>query len=182
MQKPLARVRSPAMFRRMKRLVWLLPLAAVAVLRAADPAPDPLEPQVAALIAGPQVTVVRFWAPWCPNCRAEMDPANGWAKFIGDNPDVKVVFLNIWHKGQDPQPRLAESGLGAQPNLLLLNHPNRSRLEETRLNTFLGLPLTWIPTTWIYREGRLRAAFNYGEIRFPVLQQMVDDARNEWKH
>jgi len=25
-------------------------------------------------------------------------------------------------------------------------------------------------------------AFNYGEIRFPVLQQMVDDARNEWKH
>ena len=39
-----------------------------------------------------------------------------------------------------------------------------------------------IPTTWVYRAGKLRVAFNYGEIRFPVLQQMVDDARAEWKH
>jgi thiol-disulfide isomerase/thioredoxin len=170
------------MFRRMKRPAWLLALTAAALLRAADPAPDPLEQRVAALIAGPQVTVVHFWAPWCPNCRAEMDPAAGWAKFIGANPDVQVVFLNIWHKGQSPAPRLAEAGLGAQPNLLLLNHPNGSRLEETRLNAFLGQPLTWIPTTWIYREGRLRVAFNYGEIRFAILQQMVDDARSEWKH
>ncbi len=168
----------------MRRLVWPLLLAIPALLRAADPAPDPLEPQVAALIAGPQVTIVHFWAPWCPNCRAEMNPAPaaGWARFIAANPDVKVVFLNIWHKGQDPKPRLAESGLGPQPNLLLLDHPNRSRLEETRLNSFLGQPLTWIPTTWVYRAGRLRAAFNYGEIRFPILQQMVDDARHEWKH
>lgn len=166
----------------MKRLAWLFAFAAAALLRAAGPAPDPLERQVAALVAGPQVTVVHFWAPWCPNSRAEMDSARGWAKFIADNPAVKVVFLNIWHKGQNPQPQLAEAGLGAQPNLLLLNHPNRSRLEETRLNSFLGLPLTWIPATWVYRGGRLRTAFNYGEIRFPVLQQMVEDARSEWKH
>ncbi len=166
----------------MKRLISWFAFTAAALLRAAEPAPDPLEQQVAGIIAGPQVTVVHFWAPWCPNCRAEMDPAAGWAKFIGDNPEVKVIFLNIWHKGQKPGPRLAESGLGPQANLILLDHPNPSRLEESRLNSFLGLPLTWIPATWVYREGRLRVAFNYGEIRFGVLQQLVDDARREWNH
>ena len=113
---------------------------------------------------------------------ADAPPAAGWARFVADNPGVKVVFLNIWHKGQDPAPRLKESGLGTQPNLLLLNHPNPSRLEEKRLNAFLGQPLTWIPTTWVYRAGKLRVAFNYGEIRFPVLQQMVDDAKESWDH
>lgn len=166
----------------MKLLTCLLLLAFVVSKGAAAPVTDPLEMQVADLIAGPQVTVVHFWAPWCPNCRAEMDPAGGWAKFLADNPKVKVVFVNIWHKGQDPAPRLATAGLGGQPNLLLLTHPNPSRLAADRLNSFLGLPVTWVPTTWVFREGKLRVAFNYGEIRFPVLQQMVDDARNEWAH
>lgn len=166
----------------MKLLTCLLLLALVVPLGAAAPVTDPLEMQVSELVAGPQVTVVHFWAPWCANCRAEMNPDDGWAKFIAANPAVKVVFLNVWHKGQDPAPRLATAGLGAQPNLLLLTHPNPSRLAVDRLNTFLGLPVTWVPTTWVFREGKLRVAFNYGEIRFPVLQQMVDDARNEWEH
>lgn len=163
----------------MHRLTWILALLTAALLRAAD---NPLEREVSEIIAGPQVTVVRFWAPWCPNCRAEMGLDNGWAKFIGANPGVKFVFISIWHKGQDPKPRLDAAGLGAQPNLVLLNHPNPSRLAADRLSSFLGLPVSWIPTTWVYREGKLRVAFNYGEIRFPVLQQMVDDARNDWEH
>lgn len=166
----------------MKLPTCLLLLALVVPLGAAAPVTDPLEMQVSELVAGPQVTVVHFWAPWCSNCRAEMNPDDGWAKFIAANPAVKVVFLNVWHKGQDPAPRLATAGLGAQPNLLLLTHPNPSRLAVDRLNTFLGLPVTWVPTTWVFREGKLRVAFNYGEIRFPVLQQMVDDTRNEWEH
>jgi thiol-disulfide isomerase/thioredoxin len=165
----------------MKRLVPLLLLMAAVRLPAVEPPPPPLERQVAEIIAGPQVTVVHFWAPWCPNCRAEMGPG-GWAAFIAANPGVKFVFLNIWHKGQDPQPKLDAAGLGPQPNLLLLTHPNASRLAADRLNSFLGLPVTWIPTTWVYREGQLRFAFNYGEIRFPVLQQMVNDARDQWEH
>jgi thiol-disulfide isomerase/thioredoxin len=160
----------------MKRLTLLLALAAATVLRAAD---APLEKEVADIIAGPQVTVVHFWAPWCPNCKAEMEPA-GWARFIAANPGVKFVFINIWHKNQDPQPLLTAAGLGAQPNLLLRTHPNASKLEADRLNAFLGLPITWIPTTWIYRGGKLRTAFNYGEIRWPVLQQLLDDARDPW--
>lgn len=167
----------------MKRFaVLLLVVSITALLRAGPPVPDALETQVANLIAGPQVTVVHFWAPWCSNCRAEMDPAKGWAKFISANPGVTVVFINIWHKGQDPKARLEAAGLGAQPNLMLLTHPNPSKLEADRLSSFLGLPVTWIPTTWVYRDGKLRIAFNYGEVRFPVLQQMVDDAQNEWKH
>ena len=166
----------------MKLSTCLLLLAPVVPLGAAAPAVDPLEMQVGELVARPQVTVVHFWAPWCPNCRAEMDPAAGWANFIAANPNVQFVFLNIWHKGQDPAPRLAAAGLGPQPNLLLLTHPNPSRLAADRLNSFRDLPVTWVPTTWVFREGKLRVAFNYGEIRFPVLQQMVDDARNEWEH
>jgi len=75
----------------MRRLVWFPLLALAGLLRAAAPSADPLEMQVTELVAGPQVTVVHFWAPWCPNCRAELDPATGWAKFIAANPDVKVV-------------------------------------------------------------------------------------------
>ena len=169
------------MFHRMKRLVWLWGLMAAAALPAAEPLPLPLEKEVAAIVAGPQVTVVHFWAPWCPNCQAEMGP-EGWARFIAANPGVRFVFLNIWHKGQDPQPKLAAAGLGPQPNLLLLTHPNPSRLAADKLTAFLGLPVTWIPTTWVYRDGKLRVAFNYGEIRFAVLQQMIDDARDKWAH
>jgi thiol-disulfide isomerase/thioredoxin len=161
----------------MKPLIWLAALGAAALLRATE---APLERQVEEMIAGPDVTVVHFWAPWCPNCRAELGPA-GWAAFVGANPGVKVVFIDIWHKGQDPKPRLDAAGLGAQPNLVLLTHPNASRVAAERLNTFLGLPVTWIPSTWVYRAGKLRFVFNYGEIRFPVLQQMVDDARGNWE-
>lgn len=163
----------------MFRLAALLALCAAAVLRAEPATPAPLEAEVSALIAGPQVTIVHFWAPWCPNCKAEMGP-DGWAKFIADNPEVKFVFLNIWHKGQDPLPKLTAAGLGAQPNLTLLTHPNASRLKAERVNGFLGLPITWVPTTWVFKDGKLRYALNYGEMRFGLLQQLVNDARDGW--
>jgi thiol-disulfide isomerase/thioredoxin len=164
----------------MNRLTFLVALLFVPLLHAQDAFTD-FEKQIGALVAGPQVTVVHFWAPWCPNCKAEMAP-DGWAKFIGENPKVQVVFINVWHKAEDPAPKLAAAGLGAQPNLRLLTHPNPSRIAADRVNIFLGLPLTWLPSTWIYRDGKLRVAFNYGEIRFPVLQQMIDDASNKWAH
>jgi len=160
-------------------------LLAAALLRAetpAAPAAAPLEAEVGALVAGPHVTVVHFWAPWCPNCRAEMTPG-GWAKFIAANPDVKFVFLNVWHRGQDPAPKLQAGQLGGQPNLTLLTHPGAvSKSGPDRLNTFLGLPLTWLPTTWVFRDGRLRYALNYGEVRFEMLQTLVNDTRDPWSH
>jgi thiol-disulfide isomerase/thioredoxin len=164
----------------MKRLVLLLSLLSAPLISAQNASAN-LEKQIAALVAGPQVTVIHFWAPWCPNCRAEMTP-DGWAKFIGENPKVQVVFISIWHNAEDPTPKLSAAGLGSQPNLRLITHPNASRLAADRVTSFLGLPITWIPSTWVFRDGKLRVAFNYGEIRFPVLQQMVDDATNKWAH
>ena len=38
------------------------------------------------------------------------------------------------------------------------------------------MPLSWIPTTWVYKGGDLRYALNYGEVRFPVLQQFLEDS------
>jgi hypothetical protein len=44
------------------------------------------------------------------------------------------------------------------------------------------MPLSWIPTTWIYKGGDLRYALNYGEVRFPVLQGFLEDSKSEWSH
>jgi hypothetical protein len=44
------------------------------------------------------------------------------------------------------------------------------------------MPLSWIPTTWVYKGGDLRYALNYGEVRFDVLQQFLEDSKNEWSH
>ncbi len=53
---------------------------------------------------------------------------------------------------------------------------------EAKIKQFAGLPLSWIPTTWIYKGGALRYALNYGEIHFPVLQQFLADSNSEWSH
>ena len=53
---------------------------------------------------------------------------------------------------------------------------------KAKIKQFAGLPLSWIPTTWVYKGGDLRYALNYGEIRFPVLQQFLADSESEWSH
>ena len=181
------------------RLVAVVMLSAVALAsssRAAEPvAGDDVEAKVAALVAGPQVTIVHLWAPWCGNCKNEMRP-DGWAKFVAANPAVKIVFVNVWHKGQDGAPKLAAAGLagggtdatggapgasgGAAENFLALTHANASNARGEKLEKFLGMPVQWVPTTWVYRDGKLRYALNYGEVRFEMLQQMVNDAAAKW--
>jgi hypothetical protein len=61
-------------------------------------------------------------------------------------------------------------------------HPNTSRKKDERMTQFLGEPVTWIPSTWVYRDGTLRYALNYGELRFPMLQQLVQDTSDAWEH
>lgn len=159
-----------------------LGLAAVLVptaVRAAEDA-DAFEAKVRELTQGSQVTVVHFWAPWCSNCKAELKE-RGWARFIEANPDVRFVFITVWNSepGFDV---LEANGVAAQANVIGLHHPNPSRKREDKLSHFLGLPVTWIPTTWVFRDGKLRFALNYGEVRFPLLQQLLQDTTSPWSH
>jgi len=164
----------------MKLIVAVLLAASVGLMaRAQDGAASELESEVQALVARDQVTVVHFWAPWCGNCKREMRP-DGWAKFVAANPDVTVVFLNIWHGGMDPAPGLSAGGLGGQKNFVARTHPNPSRKKGEQLSRFLDLPVGWVPTTWVFRAGKQRYALNYGEVRFEVLQLMVEDAAKKW--
>jgi thiol-disulfide isomerase/thioredoxin len=163
----------------MKRLLALAILLTLSAgLRAADLLP--IEQQVAAAVKSPQVTVVHFWAPWCSNCKAEL-AKDKWSAFIGSNADVNFIFVTVWH-GEDGRALLASNGVGAQKNFQLLLHPNALRKGDGRMTAFLGLPISWIPSTWVFKDGQLRYAMNYGELNFPMLQQLIRDSSDKWEH
>jgi thiol-disulfide isomerase/thioredoxin len=161
----------------------MLPALAAVLACAARAADDPaasLERTVADATGSARVTVVHFWAPWCPNCRSEL--ANGgWSGFITSHPDVNFVFVTIW-SSDDGRAVLEKNGVAASGNVRLLVHPNGSRARGQKVTEMLGLPISWIPTTWIFRDGKLRYAMNYGELRFPVLGQLIRDSADSWEH
>lgn len=164
----------------MNRL-FILFLFVGALLRGSPASWNPVEQQVAEMAQGPQVTVVHFWASWCSNCKAE-HADNGWREFAAANPDVKVIFVSIWGSAEDDVRLLESRGLTALSNFTALRDPNQKRVRSERIDAFMDLPVSWVPTTWVFKDGQLRVAFNYGEVRFPVLQQLVADARDPWKH
>src|ERR1041384_7781488 len=158
------------------RLPILLTFLAVASLGAESPA----EQKVLDAIKAPDLTVVHLWAPWCSNCQAELK-SGGWAQIINGKPKVKFCFVSVWNDGQDGRAMLRKFGIADQPNVTILADPGPRR-GENKIKQFAGLALSWIPTTWIYKGGDLRYALNYGEVRFPVLQQFLADSQSEWSH
>jgi len=160
----------------MKRFLPLFVLLAWSGLNAAELLP--VERQVAEAVKSPQVTVVHFWAPWCSNCKNEL-ARDGWSTFIGSNPEVKFIFVTVWHN-EDGRALLEKNGVGAQGNFQLLLHPNAARQGDGRMTAFMGMPVSWIPTTWIFKDGQLRYAMNYGELHFPMLQQLIRDSADKW--
>jgi len=160
----------------MVRLPILLVLLAVAPLGAESPA----EQKVLDAIKSPDLSVVHLWAPWCSNCLAELK-SGSWSKIIKDNPNVKFYFVSVWNDGQDGRAMLKRFDIADQPNVAILADPGPRR-GESKIKQFTGLPLSWIPTTRIYKGGDLRYALNYGEVRFPVLQQFLEDSQSEWSH
>jgi thiol-disulfide isomerase/thioredoxin len=142
-------------------------------------AASPAEQKVADAIKSPNLTVVHLWAPWCSNCQAELK-SGGWTKIVKDNPQVKFYFVSVWDNGQDGVAMLKKFGIAGQPNVTILADPGPRGIDHIR--QFAGLPLSWIPTTWIFKGDDLRYALNYGEVRFPVLQQFIEDSTSEWSH
>ena len=143
-------------------------------------AQSPTEQKVQNAIKTPELTVVHLWAPWCSNCQAEFK-TGGWSKIIAENPQVKFCFVSVWNDGQDGRAMLNKFGIADNPNVTILADPGPRRGEH-KIKQFAGLQLSWIPTTWIYKGGDLRYALNYGEVRFPVLQQFLADSQSEWSH
>ena len=138
------------------------------------------EQKVVDAIKLPGLSVVHLWAPWCSNCQAELKKG-GWLKTVKENPDVKFYFVAVWNDGGDGKTMLQKFQIAEQPNVTVLADPGPRR-GENKIRQFAGMPVTWIPTTWIYKEGELRYALNYGEVRFPVLQQFLEDSKSEWSH
>jgi thiol-disulfide isomerase/thioredoxin len=156
-------------------LALLAILAATAALRAESPA----EQKILEAIKSPEPSVVHLWAPWCSNCQAELK-SGGWLKTITDNPRVKFYFVSVWNSGEDGAALLKKFNISDHPNVTVLADPGPR--TGPKIKQFAGLPLSWIPTTWVYKGGDLRYALNYGEVRFPVLQQFLEDSQSEWSH
>ena len=142
--------------------------------------PPAAEPQAAEAIKSDKTSVVHLWAPWCGNCKAELK-SGGWTKMINDNPQTQFLFVSIWNGGDDGRAVLKSHDIGDQSNVMILADPG-PRTGPEKLKRFLDLPVSWIPTTWVFKGGDLRYALNYGEVRFEVLQQFLEDSNSAWKH
>ena len=161
--------------------MWMMRLAILlAVATGLLQAESPAEQKVLAAIKTPDLTVVHLWAPWCSNCQAEWKKG-GWLKMVRENPQVKFYFVSVWNNGEDGRAMLQKFQIADQPNVTILADPG-PRKGDGKIKQFAGMPLSWIPTTWIYTGGDLRYALNYGEVRFDVLQQFLDDSKSEWSH
>jgi thiol-disulfide isomerase/thioredoxin len=163
----------------MKKLLILLAAALSLVSTSALFAASPAEQQLAEAIKAPGLSIVHLWAPWCSNCQAELK-SGGWLKTIKANPQVKFYFVSVWNGGEDGRAMLTKFELATQPNVTILADPGPR--GEDKIKRFLDLPLSWIPTTWVFKGGDLRYALNYGEVRFDVLQQFLADSNSEWSH
>jgi len=123
--------------------------------------------------------VVHFWAPWCPNSENEL--ANGWADLVANNPDITFTFVTVWNDDAKGTAVLDEYDLPdrvvevTQPDL------GPSDDESNRRQSFLSLPVTWIPSTWIFHSnGELAFAMNYGEMEMDTIQSLIDATSADW--
>ena len=147
--------------------------------------PTEVEQAVRERVSAEGVHVVRLWAPWCGNSRAELE--DDLYQTIGDHPDVTSSFVTIWNDGRDGAAMLSRYGITPTDDgrVTVAAQPDRgpSADRDLRRTTFLGVPLSWTPTTLVYnRGGKLAYAFAYGEVSAEMLAAAIADARNDWHH
>ena len=140
---------------------------------------SPAEQAVQATIARDGVHVVHFWAPWCDNSTAEL--AAGWYEVVEAHPDVTFTFVTLWNDGETGEETLTRYAIPERVERLVVDGPRP--LSADRRTTFLGLPVSWIPTTWVFnRNGLIATAFNYGEATPQQLNDAIEGAASDWPH
>lgn len=123
--------------------------------------------------------VVHFWAPWCPNSTGELD--NGWADLVTENPNVTFTFVTVWNDNEDGASVLNDYNLPDRVAEVTQPDLGPSDNEANRRHSFLSLPVTWIPSTWIFHQnGELAFAMNYGEMEMSTIQSLLDATRADW--
>ena len=130
----------------------------------------PADRQLREAVARPGVHLVHVWAPWCDDSLRELEPV--WAGTTGAD---SVTFVTVWNDGASGADTLRRHGVSV-PEVVV---PGPKPEKADRRTTLLGLPVTWIPTTWVFNRGGLLAyAFNYGEVTADQLAQAVAGARS----
>ncbi|WP_263786147.1 TlpA family protein disulfide reductase [Salinibacter grassmerensis] len=123
--------------------------------------------------------VVHFWAPWCSNSRNEL--GNGWAGLVADNPNVTFTFVTVWNDDKSGTATLNDYNLPGRVVEVTQPDLGPSDEEANRRYSFLGLPVTWIPSTWIFHSnGELAFAMNYGEMEMETVQRLLDATSADW--
>ncbi|MEM8559613.1 MAG: thioredoxin family protein [Bacteroidota bacterium] len=143
--------------------------------------PTAAEEQVRAQILEDGVHVVHFWAPWCGNSLAELEA--GWYEVIERHPDVTFTFVTIWNDGETGQETLDRYAIPARVEVLTQPDFGASSDKSQRRRTFLGLPVTWIPSTWVFHDnGELAVAYNYGELDMAQIDGALELVTADWSH
>lgn len=150
--------------------------ASAAPADSADAAEDltDAERRVRKTIQQDGVHVVHFWAPWCPNSKSELE--NGWYEVIDNHGDVSFTFVTVRNDGESGREMLEKYAVASRVTELTM--PGARSDNEF---SFLDLPVTWIPTTWIFHDnGTLAFAMNYGEMDMNTLDHLIDLTKQDW--
>ena len=174
----LSALRFSAYFHHNMSIFRLSILAVILTVTSLRAGPSPAEQKLAEAIKSPDLSVVHLWATWCSNCQVELK-SGGWLKIVKNNPQTKFYFVSVWNGGDDGRAMLKKFEIADQPNVTIVADPG-PRSGDGKIKRFLDLPLSWIPTTWVFKGGDLRYALNYGEVRFDTLQQFLADSNSEW--
>lgn len=137
------------------------------------------ETAIQAMLKQDGVHVVHFWAPWCSNAKNEL--AAGWGDLVQDNPDVTFTFVSIWNDNERAADVLAQYDLPKRVTTFTQPDLGPSDDESNRRKVFLGIPMTWSPSTWIFHNnGELAFAMNYGEMDMQTIQTLLDATQKDW--
>lgn len=136
------------------------------------------EKSIQAILSSPGIHVVHFWAPWCGN---SVDELPRWRALLGeDRPEATVAFVTVWNNGHSGREMMDDNGIPSDVVEITQTDRGPSSIKELRRKEFLGLPMTWIPSTWIFRGDTLAYAINYGEASEAMLRTLIADTERGW--